>query len=688
MSVTRIKYRNINLDQVRIEEYRIDNVSNPESPQSAILKHTIIGEALVYNFDQPGSEGTSSSEKFTDRLIQVLNSPRGQLLVEIAEGASNATTYRLFNNYIGENIDVDEMHGPFFKANITQITGTNAIFVNFTIEFAKSSDSLNNIRSLLCLASFSIDEMGLTTIRKTGSIQLPSSASFIPGNLKIAPTPVDTVGSPDHATFANRYPGGDGRRNDVIIDFLKSNNITGDQPDYFRRLISGNLERGFRRIRQEYAVDESRTRLLFDITDKEFARGLPAPARVGDCQYSFERSLGENNAIGIKHFLASVKGDRNVTAGALLTLCIRLSQNRIDYKNDLIVKVRVSENNMLTENSITYEVAAKATSSQAYTAGSNGDQGGTAVPIDNSLLLSNILAPLSITQGTSNGQPQEFRFFPSSQPDAYGSATVVRVVPGAYDHQNVTSNLNLPTTLRLGEENPVIYQFPNGVFDTALTDGLDDGINRYIKKGTAAVPTGPNMADVRKAGPQDPANPSPTNPAYVSKGGQRIEVRTGMIVVPSLCLHGGAAVFQMGGPTAVVTDYLDGSRKNDPPKRMLTDKPLTSAISSYGIAVSSGMPDANGNRVLNAAHDRVAIVYPPSDIIEGDPEADPPIAGGSVDNPAYSIATATIDGQEFKYIKFFPNELDLPIDETQGTPGENEHKPSYTSGLGAPEAFA
>jgi hypothetical protein len=689
MSETKIIYRGITLTQVRIEEYRIDNVASPDSPSTGILRHTIIGEALVFEYQQ-GGIGNTSNKKFTDQLIQVLNSPRGDLLVEIATGASNNSKYTVFNNYLGSSpIDVDEMNGPFFKANITQITGTNAVIVNFTIEFAKSAESGNRIKNLVCLASFSIDEVGLTTIRKTGSIQLASQSSFLAGSpATVQGLKTDTVGSPDTATFNNRYLVGDGRRNDIIVDFVTaSSGANGnEQPDFYRRLISGNLDRGFRRIRQEYAIDESRTRLLFDIVDQEFTRGLPAPARVGDCHYSFERQLGENNAIGLKHFVATVKGDRNVTSGALLTLCIRLSQNRIDYKKDLIVRVKVAENNMLSENSLTYEVAAKATSSQNFQA-SDGppETGGIATPIDNSLLLKNILSP--IPMASVGNQAQAFEFFPAFQPDAYGSATIVRVVPSAYNHQTASSQLNLASTIKINEQNPVIYQFPKGTFDTA--EQFEDGINYYIKKDTAAVPTGPNRGDLSKArdasNPNAPANTQ--NPAYVSKGGQKIEVRTGIIVVPSLCVNGGAALFQMGAPTAVVTDYLDGSRKNEPPVRALTDKPATSAIASYGMAVSSGIPDANGNRVLTAAHDRVAIVYPPDDITEADLDADPPVPGGSIANPAYKIVTASVNGQNFRHIAFFPNKLDMPPDETQGT-FNDDAPPTYTTGLGTPEVLA
>lgn len=671
MSETTIKYNGVTLSQVRIQEYRIDNPSSAEHPSSGILMHSITGEALVFEHGIASGGSQPSSYKFQSDLMNKLNQPRRPL--EIRTGPGNATdtspavgTYRLVaitsdGDPTKVGFGLDTTNGPFFRANITQITGTNALIVNFTAEFSVALEGLNFIKSFYCNASFSIDEIGLTTIRKTGSVQLLSCNKE------------PSYGGPSRR--ASNTTTGEFERNDVVVDFIPSSGVgDGFFADYYRRLVSGNLYKGFRRVRQEYATDESRTRMLFDITDQEFSRGLPAPARVGNCQYTFERNIEDSSAIGVKHFIASVKGDRNVTAGALLSLCVRLSQNRIDYFKDLITKIRVTEENMLSENSITYEVLAKATSLQVFNAGDGAEPGvtsaGYANPVDYSLLLRNILSGIDFVNG-----PQ-FKFEPAPQADAHGSALIVRVTPSAYDHLNLqdpgSSDLHKATTRTFLEENPVIYNFPNGVFD-AFGDQAEDGINRYIHAEQAAVGTGPNRSDLSKA-----ATPTDT-PALQSSGGRKVTVHQGILIVPSVSFNGGTKVFQISTPVASVTDFLDGSRKNAPPQRMLGEKANNSVVTSLGFNVTSGTADRNGNRVLAAGYDRTTIEFAPKDLPGG--------GGLSTSNPSFRSELNDVDGVSVLLCGYFPTVMSLPHDNTQGDDFLNT-QPTYTSGLGSPEVLA
>lgn len=678
MSETTIFYNGVTLRQVRIVEYRIDSAADHGNPSSSMLMHTVTGEALV--FAEPALEPSSaavSNKNFTEKMILLLNRPRQALRIRIQD--EQGKNYDIINTApVQGNAPTriqDEMGGPFFRASVVQITGTNALVVNFTVEFALSSNPSNNkIKSFYCRADFSIDEIGHTTIRKTGSLHIVST----PGAVApvIAGTALDRAGSPNTATFQNPYPGGDAYRTDVVVDFITSSGIGGDGADFYRRFVSGNLYRGFRRVRQEYAVDESRTRLLFDITDQEFARGLPAPARVGDCTYTFERSLQDTHVIGVKHFIASVKGDRNVTPGALLTLCIRLSQNRIDYKNDLITSIRVTEQNMLTENAITFEVAAKATSTQVFTAGASDTDDDTPTPAGTSTLISSSLFLKNIL-GSIKTEVGNFDFVPAFQPDAYGSALIVRMTPSAYDHANIVNpnspDMLLPTTFQLDGQNPVVYQFPRGTFDAFNQQQQSDQINNYIPASNTQVVTGPNKGDLAKkvvAAPQ----------VLQSNGNRREVVHTGCIRVPSVSGSGGDVIFQLTPPYVEVVETQNSATMNEAPQRVIEERRSNtgSFLTSYSFGGSSGAPDLNGNRILTAKFDRTSIQTCPADV--------PSSSGASPSNPTFQRVTASMNGRSYSLIRYYPNKFDLPYDETQGI--DPDSRPSYTGGLGAPEVLA
>lgn len=683
MSETTVIYNGVTLRQVRITEYKIDNPSSHGSPSTGILMHSISGEALVFGENE--SPLSSSNSSFLDKFIEKLNQPRKALRIRIV--GDNNKTFTMIDTTGTNARTVDEMNGPFFRANVTQITGTNALMVNFTVEFSKSTTTFNKIKSFYCLASFSIDEMGLTTIRKTGSLQMIAGIAAPSESSKIAPLAVDRFATVGTATESNRYPSGGDNRSDVVIDFVTSHGVDSLFADYYRRFVSGNLYRGFRRVKQEYAIDESRTRLIFEVVDQEFTRGLPAPARVGNCSYTFERSLEENQLLGMKHFIASVKGDRNVTSGSLLNLCIRLSQNRIDWREDLIMKIRVSEENMLTENSITFEVIAKGLSSTVFTASttSGSDSAGSATPIldlhstKNAGLLSNILDGIDLGND-SDGNQQVFRFTPAPQPDAYGSALLLRVTPGVFDASSVStsasSELSYPTTIKVPEESPVIYSFPDGVFDAAVNN-YSDGINRYIgpsESRPAKVKTGPNKGDINKAADNGKGRIPYNGRPLKSSGKQKISVNTNIVPAHAICMSGGTVAFQIGAPYAVVVDGLDGAKSNEPPIRAFNDKPITSFVMDYDFAVTSGMPDPNGNRVNMASYGRKSMIYAPGDV---------PSSGPSATNPAFAVASFTVNGESVKFMRFFPQSLKMPYDETRG-----ESDSSYTAGLGTPEVLA
>ena len=702
---TEILYNGVLLQEVRIEEYRVESPASADTPQTGMLRHFLSGEALVLpNSTVNNTTPLQSTASFTDVMLEKLNSPRKFMRIQITDQLGVYTLY----NSIGGVQAADENNGPFFRATLTQITGTRAALVNFQVEWTRSATSSNDVRSFYCLASFSIDEVGNTTIRKTGSIQVKGLQTFNPSSRNVAPLNFDKYGSPDSSIWPNSTPRGDGMRSDLITDSVSSSLVGNPSwPDSYRRFVSGNLHPGFRRIRAEYAVDESRTRMLFDVTDQQFTRGLPAPAKVGNCSYTFERALdGSANAIGTKHFIASVKGDGTVSPGALLTLCIRLSQNRIDYRRDLIQRIRVTEEGMLSDNAITFEILAIATAEQSFSpSGGEGEGGsGTGTIASSSLMLKNILSPINFPSG-------QFVFVPAIMPDAYGNARIVRITPNAFDQQTQpqVGSFVEASSFVLKDANPVVYVFPGATFDAREGDPAD-GFNRYIKPQEKAedVPRGPNIGDLQRNSPEgrDEAEGGKQgrkkNPVIRSQGGKKVRVNTGIIMVPSTCATGKTRVFQIGSPVVSVTEMLDGSKQNAAPDRVFTEKGVMSALAEMNFSVTSGTADMNGNRVLSASYDRTFLIGCPGDFPSptvGEGES-PPTSISSPLNNAFKLVRKKFgggSGDELQLVVFNPSALDLPYDETQvllpnGKPpreaGEaDKYKvPTYTSAL-TPETY-
>lgn len=703
MSSCTFIYNGIRLNNVRILEYRIDSGAGPDSPQTTCLRHRMTCEALVYETEYTtpgGSFGVSGNQLWVKAVVERLCVPRKSFTVEVDQndvspGGAGWTLEKTWLTYSGmasspssQNYK-DEEWGPYVNASIVNVFGTNACLVNVTIEWSDSGGSAyQSVRSFYMSSTFTIDEVGMTTIRKTGSLVLAAPReSYSLDVMAPMPYPIDSVGAIDTSYLDQNgipvYILGDNKRNDLIvrafgIDATKHMRF----PDLFRRAVSGNLDKGFRRLRQEYAIDETGRKLIFDITDQEFVRGLPAPARVGNCNYTYERRIDDSSsAIGVKHFIASVKGDMNTSPQDLFTLCVRLSQNRIDYANDLIVQIRVTEENMLSENAITYEITAKSTDPAGYTPnnsqGSSGSSGsaGTATPINQSLLLTNILNPIAIGNAT-------FEFIPARQPDAYGNCRIVRIHMDPMRQQELSAysagialaedrRFNEPTTVKT-EPAEVVYLFPAGWFP-ADPDAPPSTVRdwRYHPHNKPQVPTGPNKGDMSSA-----SDPNKVQP-YVAKGGRNVSVKSNIVAVPSVAFSGKTAIFQLAAPVAIYTDTSMSAKKNVAPDKQLGDFPAGAVMMSMDMAFTSGHPDKNGNRVYSAEYTRQLLVTPPDDLVSGVSES----------NADFRVSERSFNEIPVRIAEFYPTSVPLPPDETQGT-AQGWTNPAYTPGLGSPERFA
>lgn len=749
--------KKVTIPEVKITEYAVNTVANKENPRHQTLECVVEGEAVWLPTGDEYQTGYSAASSFVEAVRNFSSKPKPLVKLFIQMDRTAGPSPSSNQNWFIYNYEQagfrDIQFGPYLKMGATQVIGTNAVVIRFTMNWTMFQDktlaSASPISYFYVRAQFSVDETGATTIRKSGSLEVGSPAVTLGAVNKngaypnlpsfAAQEPQDTAGSPNsvgRGTQNPTLPGptGDAWRNDIVVDKQPVGNYERNytHPDYWRLWVAGNLYPGFRRVAQEYAVDESGRRLIFDIMDKEFHRGLPAPAKVGNCQYTFERSIDDKNqAIGIKHFIASVKGDKNVTPGALLALCVRLSQNRIDYANDLIVKARVTEENMLTENSITFEVAAKATSQQGYSTGttSGSSSAGSSTLLPPGQMLKNILSDITIPNG--QGGVQVFRFVPAEMPFEYGVSGIIRMVTDPYDQNGRTtaaSTAQFESGNSDGSFAGATYYFTDAIYDLVVsgTTGGSGGTGgggggtggggggsggggpngsiffnsasgsegesedkdldqrfRYRKFTFPLVDTGPNKGDL-KASSNEQKNEgdkdAPSNEiadAYESKQYSSYSVRTGIIDCPPVSGNAETKVFQLCAPRVMRNDTIHAAAKNRAPKRPFNDEPgnQPSLVGSFDINVSSGAPDINGNRVLTSVMTRDARLLPPADI--------PSSVGPCPSNPDWQVVSKGTGDDAFLVVQYNPQTVPMPLSETQGV-NPSDSKPSYNASVSNP----
>jgi hypothetical protein len=399
---------------------------------------------------------------------------------------------------------------------------------------------------------------------------------------------------------------------DKVPDYPKPPSGTPSNafPEEYRRLVAGNLLPGFRRESQEWATDETRTRMIFTIVDTEYARGMPAPVRRGDVNFEYDRSIlgGESSAMGIKRFSATLEGGPNASPADLLVVAIRLSQNRIffskqtvngvTYEPDVIRRIVVREIDMLNSNIIQFEVEAIGNSimSASFGGGATVPQG---TPFRSGGLLVNILSTLALAP--SGGTAIAFEFAPTTYPDAFGNFGVYRVTPSWYDPEltELQKTWNTTVVLQASEKESVVYEFPVAFFNAVINTAADSQRVHLGKDNSKSRKDSSVLAS------------GPANPYLSVRSMERHAVETHMCVMPSQDLTAADVPFQIRKPRTVVMQELEAVRMNAAPERSLLPMPANAVVLSEDFPVHGGVADANNNRMMAAIFSRVFTIADP-----------------------------------------------------------------------------
>lgn len=576
---------------VRITRYEHVPDISPERASRGSTRHVLEGEAILQG---SGNTSSSLSTKIADLAARLNQNGKSLSCSWTGTGGSEDQTL----------VDVagDDRTGPYPNVRISEVIGLNTAIVAFSFEWFKTEQVGSNVpsivREFVMVAKFTVDAVGLTTMTRTGYITLTKSSAS-PAALPIYPTrpATGTAATPPAYGYAASAD-----RADIVPDYPKppSGTPTNAFPDEYRRLIAGNLLPGFRREGQEWAIDETRTRMMFTVIDREYGRGIPAPARMADVSFSFEREAGsERSALGIKSFVATLEGPPNVAPADLVALAVRLSQGRIyynrvtiggtTYEPDIIQRIAVTEQDMMSANRIRFEVEAKATCLMGSTGGGTVLQ---ATPWKSAGLLGNILADLNLSP--SGGTAITFTFTATSYPDAYGTFGVYRVTPNHYDPdlQEASKTWNSTRTLAAADKADVVYEFPQAFFEAVVHTASD----------ALRVHSGKDNAKSRK----DSASAGGTANPYVSVRSSEVrKIDTAMVLLSAQDLEAADIPFQVRKPKYFVHQRMEATRMNARPEPQFGPIPSGAIVVYETPAESGGFADLNNNRMITAVFERV-----------------------------------------------------------------------------------
>lgn len=526
-----LTFQNVSLDSYNCEPVLANDQAAVEG-----VRYTISGSALVTGVNWQGLQ--TALEQNASRLASASMTYAGSSLVSLTSGTSS----------IG---------GPFLKITGTQVIGTGIALVRFDLNDVSTMCD-TPVVSHTWTQRFAIDARG----RMTRSVN---------GILTTA----------RNATASDNQP---------AIRGSSAWDATKPWADLFRRAVMPDVPgKYWRRTQQEFAYDITSRQLVYAFTDEQFAHDLPDGCRVGDMNFTYERSA-ENAGIGICRMTVELEGDMNLkgvggTTGnrKLIDAAIQLSKQRINanFASVIITRMAVTEQNILSGFSIRLELEA-----QCFPTSSNA---------------ANTFAPIAYMVGNNfNITRTEAR-----APDAYGSfvppsentpAVSYYMVP--HFISNLVNGMNCDhETVGLPYASIVEISAANtyGNVTVAVANTLEgvSGMNSSVSAGKYA-------ADQKQPGDEGGFTQIVAHDVALT----RVGVDTGMVRVPTMYSTYNDYVYQIHKPRVIVTERIEVSRANTAPSRILRPKPPSCIVLSEDWNVAFGKFDMQGQRLFTGIYER------------------------------------------------------------------------------------
>lgn len=545
------------LTQVNIEGYTCEPWLADDQSVAQGSKVSISGTCLMSAEDWDDLRttlGTQATRLLTARMV---GATAGNYLINLTSATS-------------------AIGGPWLKLTATQVIGTALAVVRF---------DLNDTTTVCDTPVIGHVWTQRMTVDATG---------------RLVRTINGTVRCARNASSTGVLPAGYGSNDwDTVLPYA----------DLFRRAILPPVPaHGWRRESQEFAYDSMGTGLIYSVTDKQYVYDLPDGVRVGDMEFTYERTV-QDSGVGTCRVVVELEGDlslatipNNLPSGnrRLVETAVTLSKARIDatYPFCIITRMSITERNILSGFSIRFELE-----SQVFPARVGNAAGGTT------------LSPIARMVGQ---RFQITRTVDTRTMDAYGSA--IPYVPStcAADASNFSQFSMVPhyiqnavsgMTCDGGEDVPMptadVVTF-EGNPDTGtvtiaictLDDAGMDEVNASFEGGlhTTEMDQGENAG----GGTQIVSHSiSTTNARYDS----------GLVRMSSMYISGTDLVLQTRRPIVLVTERVEVARANTAPDKLMRPFPAGAMLVRDEWNVSFGKFDQQGTRMFVGVYDRTFSMY-------------------------------------------------------------------------------
>jgi hypothetical protein len=470
--------------------------------------------------------------------------------------------------------------GPYVTATATEVMGTQVMLVNIDINAERPLCIDRPLLSHVWRQSMQVEENGKLTRIIEGSIR---AFRYAPGTTtSIAP---------------------------YSLPFANLNNYAG-LADLFRNALLPNVPGpGWRRTSQSFVYDPTEYVLQYTVTDKQFMHDLPNYVRVGDMEFTYERSA-ETAGVANCYFSCDLEAENNARRigkwgtgnRTLVEAAIALSKARINasFSNVLITRMRVTERGILSGQAIRFELDAQMFPSANS---SSGQQ--------------NAIAPLAYMIG------QEFivQRTHSRAPSAYGTAT--RVVSGGNDtyYWHVMQPHWVQDMIN-GMENCGSTPSGNLPYAVLLNNSVDDTWTGDIVVNTGELTTNEmNTSFEGKYSTSQFQYPKDTD-GYTNIVAHNVSVtnasyQAGVVRLSPMYTTGADVVFQTQKPSVLVKERVEVARANQAPSKVFRPLPTGALVMGEDWNVSYGKFDAQGQRMFIGTYERTYQLWDQGDTGRG-----------------------------------------------------------------------
>ena len=453
----------------------------------------------------------------------------------------------------------DTMRGPTMSLSVVEISGRRACVVNFTISAALSSDG-NSVEptpypiiSHRWTSSFTLDAGGHITRTVSGVLVVDLAAT--------------------------------GTTASVALTGSKAS-VTGKAPwaDLFRRAVAP-IRPGapgfWTRQSQTFAYNEAGNSLIYEIVDSQARTAMPNGAFTGTAEFTYERNRQQLTWASLR-FSCELEGSVNGDVRHLIWSAVVIAQSRIIFKHCKIMRLAVTEQEMLKKAKVRVEIDALAPAIATDIAGV------ASLPVPLAVYIGKILY---VNRSTS---------CPYSA-DPYGSYQGVAGVPHWFGNETSAKN-PVPQTIAIASCIQVLVaDCPLGtpLVNVGVPETQFNEINTAIQAG----PFKTSQALVEFNGDGQ------TTSVEQSKTTTNVSTQTRMHRMQTLYTEGADFVFQTGKASVTLDETTVVSRVNVPPIRTFRPIPAGFVVINDDWKVNHGDVDPAGQRTFIGVYTRTLRSY-------------------------------------------------------------------------------